>query len=59
MKYFTPLSDSGFFCNGGDKYYFIESCIRDDKCLYRYLTFLSFSPVNNPSQFIAPMVFKT
>lgn len=59
MKYFTPLSDSGFFCNGGDQYYFKESFICDDKCLYRYLTFLSFSPVNNPSQFIAPLVFKT
>lgn len=56
-KYFSPLSDSGFFYNGGNHYYLIENCICGDKCLLRYLTCLSFSQVTNPSQFIASYDF--
>ena len=57
MKYFSPLSESGFFYNGSNQYYLIVNCMCD-KCLFRCLTFLSFSPVTNPSQFIASYDFK-
>lgn len=57
MKYFSPLSESGFY-NGSNQYYLIVHRMCDDKCLFRRLTFLSFSPVTNPSQCIASYELK-